>query len=105
MEKITPIPFSSGAAKTIIARLAADSSNIVWIDDCSGGGEWEDLANWRQAENCLQSGEVVGSPRFDKKTSCWICRMHRFSAGQDILVEVIISPDNAELYVINICDR
>jgi hypothetical protein len=104
LSPIVPFTLTIETAAEIISKLAVDTNNIVWIDNCSQG-QWEEKVSYLQAKRCLESGEVVKGPTFNKETNCWECEMYRFAAGQDIKVSVVISSDKNELYVMNICDE
>ena len=104
MVEPTPLPLSPERATQIISKRAADSSKVTFRDDCSEG-EWHERVTWLQALKCLEKGELIGGPDFNDETNCWECRMRRFAAGQDIVIDVVISNDQSELYVVNVCEK
>lgn len=104
MKNVEPFPLTNEQARKVISQLAQNSSNITWVNNCTDG-PWEKKVNYRQALLCLQEGEVKGEPVFNKKTKCWECRMYRFYAGQDILINVVLTHGKDELYVVNICEE
>lgn len=87
--------------ETLVKRLATDSSNITFINNCTDG-DWERAVNHRQMLVCLQKGSVLSDPRWDEESQTHIGNMGRFHAGQDIVLEIAVEKEQ-HLYVINVC--
>jgi hypothetical protein len=104
LSPVLPFKLTRKKAAKVISKIAKDTRKITWVDGCSKG-EWEKRVSYRQAVRCLESGDLIGNPKFNEATGCWECEMYRFAAGQDIHVTVVINQDSQELYVLNICDE
>lgn len=85
----------------LVNKLAADSLNITFINNCTHG-DWERAVNYRQMLVCLQKGAVLSDPRWDEESQTHIGNMGRFHAGQDIVLEIAVEKEQ-HLYVINVC--
>ena len=101
MGTVKPFCMKKDQARRLISKLAVDSSNVTFVNECANG-DWETAVNYRQMLLCLRQGEVLSDPRWDEVSKTHRCRMSRFHAGQDIVLEVAIE-DQRRLYVINIC--
>jgi len=101
MGEVRPFKMSRIKMSTLVSRLAENSENITFINDCAGGA-WEELTNYRQMIECLKHGEALTDPKWDEGTSTHQCNMGYFHAGQDIILEIAIEEDK-HLYIINIC--
>jgi hypothetical protein len=99
--EIRPFKMTKHKAQQLVARLAKNSSNITFINECTDG-EWERSVNFRQMQVCLQEGDVLSNPWWDDESKTHRCRMGRFHAGQDIVLEVAIEEEQ-HLYVVNVC--
>lgn len=104
MGKVSPIKLTARNAARLIAKLAKNTESIIFINDCANG-DWERRVNYHQALLCLREGDMLGDPTYNEETACWECRMRRFNAGQDIVIDVVIQHDRQKLYVLNVCER
>jgi len=99
---VTLIGLSRAAAAERVRTLATDSSNIVWVDECSRGA-WEQRVSYRQMIRCLEDGEVITDPR--QESGNWVFRMSRLSAGQEICIEVaLVLVDGPYLAIRKMCE-
>lgn len=101
MGDVKPFKMTRAAAKKLISMLAVSSSNVTFINECANG-KWEHSVNYRQMLLCLKEGEILSDPWWDGETNTYRCRMGRFHAGQDIVLNVAIEEEQ-RLYVINVC--
>jgi len=86
---------------TLVKRLADDSKDITFINDCAGG-EWEEATNYRQMMECMRNGEILTDPKWDDESQTHQFRMGYFHAGQDIIIDIAIK-NKQHLYVLNVC--
>lgn len=101
MGEIRPFKMSRKNMRALIEKLAQNSGNITFINDCAGG-DWEELTNYRQMIECLKHGEILTEPKWDEETKTHQCNMGYFHAGQDIILEIAIDEEK-KLYIINVC--
>jgi len=101
MGEVKPFKMSRENMSTLIEKLAKNSENITFINDCTGGG-WEELTNYRQMIECLKYGQILTDPKWDEESQTHQCRMGYFHAGQDIVLEIAIK-EGQHLYILNVC--
>ena len=87
--------------RALIKKLAQNSGNITFINNCAKGN-WEEVTNFRQMIECLKHGEILADPKWDDKSQTHQCRMGYFHAGQDIILEIAIEKEQ-HLYILNVC--
>ncbi|VAW52899.1 hypothetical protein MNBD_GAMMA07-1937 [hydrothermal vent metagenome] len=103
MGEVKPFKMTKEKMSKVLKNLAQDSGNITFVNECAEG-EWESTVNYLQMIECLKYGSVLTEPTWDEKTKTQKCTMGYFHAGQDIVLDIAIEPDQ-HLYILNVCEQ